>query len=181
MEKIIKILKAGKLVLGPTDTIWGIICDATNPNAVGKVYNLKKRPDSKAMVCMVSDIKMLKKYIPDFPKNLDEYINDQRPTTVIYNNPVGIAKNAVAEENTVAIRIVNHHFCSPLISKFGKPLISTSANISGNPHPQIFSEVDNEILMGVDHIVELDQDKSNPHPSRIIKINPSGEISLLRS
>ena len=181
MEKILKILEAGQLLLAPTDTVWGIICDATNPNAVSKVYDLKKRPDSKAMICMVSDINMLKKYIPDFPKNINEYINDQRPTTVIYNNPVGIAKNAVAQENTVAIRIVNHHFCTPLIRTFGKPLISTSANISGSPYPKIFSDIYNDILMGVDHIVELDQDKSNPHPSRIIKINPSGELSLLRA
>ena len=181
MEKIIKMLEAGQLLLAPTDTVWGILCDATNANAVSKVYDLKKRPDSKAMVCMVSDIEMLKKYITDFPKNINEYINDQRPTTVIYNNPVGIAKNAVSKEGTVAIRIVNHHFCTPLISRFGKPLISTSANISGRPHPQIFSDVDNEILLGVDHIVELDQDKSNLNPSRIIKINPGGEISLLRA
>ena len=174
-------LEAGQLLLAPTDTVWGILCDATNANAVSKVYDLKKRPDSKAMVCMVSDIEMLKKYISDFPKNTNEYINDKRPTTVIYNNPVGIAKNAVALEGTIAIRIVNHHFCTPLISSFGKPLISTSANISGSPHPRIFSDVNNEILMGVDHIVELDQDKSNLHPSRIIKINPSGEMSLLRA
>ena len=90
-------LEAGRLLLAPTDTVWGILCDATNPNAVSKVYDLKKRPDNRAMVCMVSDIEMLKKYIADFPKNTNDYINDQRPTTVIYNNPVGIAKNAVAE------------------------------------------------------------------------------------
>ena len=181
MEKIIKMLEAGQLLLAPTDTVWGILCDATNPNAVSKVYDLKKRPDNRAMVCMVSDIEMLKKYIADFPKNTNDYINDQIPTTVIYNNPVGIAKNALAHGGTVAIRIVNHHFCTPLISKFGKPLISTSANISGSPHPNKFSDIDDEILMGVDHIVELDQDKSSLNPSRIIKINPSGEISLLRA
>ena len=110
MEKIIKMLEAGQLLLAPTDTVWGILCDATNPNAVSKVYDLKKRPDNRAMVCMVSDIEMLKKYIADFPKNTNDYINDQIPTTVIYNNPVGIAKNAVAHGGTVAIRIVNHHF-----------------------------------------------------------------------
>ena len=87
MEEIIKILEAGKLVLSPTDTIWGILCDATNPSAVSKVYDLKKRPNSKAMVCMVSDIEMLKKYIHDLPQKLDHYLNDQRPTTVIYTNP----------------------------------------------------------------------------------------------
>ncbi len=181
MEEIIKILEAGKVLLAPTDTIWGILCDATNSKAVRKVYDLKKRPECKAMVCMVSDIDMLKKYIDDLPPKLDYYINDHRPTTVIYNNPKGLAQNAIARENTVAIRIVNHHFCTPLIKTFGKPLISTSANISGATLPQKFSDIDTEIITGVDHIIESDKDKVNPQPSRIIKIEPSGEISLLRS
>jgi len=181
MEKIIKLLEAGRLLLTTTDTIWGIVCDATNPQAVEQVYSLKKRPDSKAMVCMVSDIEMLKKHIGELPPKLDHYINDQRPTTVIYNNPIGLAQNAIAQENTIAIRIVNHHFCTPLIREFGKPLISTSANISGAPHPHKFADIDAEIISGVDHIVEIDINKINPQPSRIIKIEPSGEISLLRS
>ena len=180
MEKIIKMLEAGRLLLAPTDTIWGILCDATNPQAVEQVYALKKRPDSKAMVCMVSDIEMLKKHLGDLPRKLDQYINDHRPTTVIYNHPKGIANNAIAQENTVAIRIVNHHFCTPLIQAFGKPLISTSANISGAPHPQKFSDIDIEILNGVDHIVAMDQEKTNGQPSRIIKIEPTGEITILR-
>jgi len=180
MKQIIKILEAGRLVLAPTDTIWGILCDATNSEAVRKVYDLKKRPDSKAMVCMVSDIEMLKKHIDDLPPQLDHYINDHRPTTVIYYNPKGLAQNAIAHENTVAIRIVNHHFCNPLIKAFGKPLVSTSANISGAKHPQKFSDIDKEIITGVDHIIEMDKDKVNPQPSRIIKIEPSGKISLLR-
>ena len=181
MEEIIKMLEAEKLLLAPTDTIWGILCDASNPRAVEKVYDLKKRPDSKAMVCMVSDIEMLKRHISELPHKLDHYINDQRPTTVIYKNPKGLAQNAISQENTVAIRIVNHHFCTPLIREFGKPLISTSANVSGAPHPQKFSDIDPEIISGVDHIVEVDKDKINPQPSRIIKIEPSGEISLLRA
>jgi L-threonylcarbamoyladenylate synthase len=181
MEKILKMLRAGQLLLAPTDTIWGILCDASNPEAVKKVYELKKRPDSKAMVCMVSDINMLKNHVDDLPVTLAEYINDQRPTTVIYNNPVGIAQNAITQESTVAIRIVNHRFCTPLISAFGKPLISTSANISGTPHPKNFSDIANEILMGVDHIVEMDKDKTNIEPSRIIKIEPTGDITFIRA
>jgi L-threonylcarbamoyladenylate synthase len=112
---------------------------------------------------------------------LDHYINDQRPTTVIYNNPKELAQNAITQENTVAIRIVSHHFCTPLIREFGKPLISTSANISGAPHPQKFADIDQEIISGVDHIVEIDKNKVNAQPSRILKIEPSGEISLLRA
>ena len=181
MHKVLKMLKAGGLLLSPTDTIWGILCDASNSKAVEKVYDLKKRADSKAMVCIVSDIEMLKKHIGELPPKLDHYINDQRPTTVIYNNPIGLAQNAIAQENTIAIRIVNHHFCTPLIQEFGKPLISTSANISCAPHPHKFADIDAEIISGVDHIVEIDINKINPQPSRIIKIEPSGEISLLRS
>ena len=181
MLKIIQMLKAGGLVLSPTDTIWGILCDASNPRAVEKVYDLKKRIDSKAMVCIVSDIEMLTRHIGELPQKLDHYINDQRPTTVIYNNPKELAQNAITQENTVAIRIVSHHFCTPLIREFGKPLISTSANISGAPHPQKFADIDQEIISGVDHIVEIDKNKVNAQPSRILKIEPSGEISLLRA
>ena len=180
MKQIIKILEAGKLLLAPTDTIWGILCDATNPCAVDKVYDLKKRANSKAMICMVADLKMLQKYIEYLPKKLHHYINDKRPTTVIYKDPKGIAQNAIAQENTVAIRVVNHHFCTPLIKAFGKPLISTSANISGASNPHKFSDIDTEIINGVDHVIDLDKDKVNKKPSRIIKIEPSGEISLLR-
>jgi len=180
MKQIIKILEAGKLLLAPTDTIWGILCDATNPSAVDKVYNLKKRPNSKAMICMVADLEMLQNHIDYLPEKLHHYINNQRPTTVIYKNPKGIAQNAIAHENTIAIRVVNHHFCTPLIKAFGKPLITTSANISGASHPHKFSDIDTQIIKGVDHIIELDKDKVNPKPSRIIKIEPTGEISLLR-
>ena len=113
MENILKILEDGKLLLSPTDTIWGILCDATNPSAVDKVYQLKKRSNCKAMICMVSDLDMLKHYVPKLPKNINKYIFSDRPTTVIYSNPVEIAFNAITEEKTVAIRIVNHHFCTP--------------------------------------------------------------------
>lgn len=181
MEKILKMLEAGHLLLSPTDTIWGILCDATNPRAVNKVYELKNRPDSKAMVCMVSDLKMLKKYIPELPDQIEQHINTTRPTTVIYNHPIGIAKNAIAAEDTVAIRIVDHHFCTPLIAAFGKPLVSTSANISGTAHPKKYSDIADEILKGVDHIVAVDQDKINDQASRILKIEPTGAITLLRA
>ena len=105
MKNILKLLEAGKLLLSPTDTIWGILCDATNPFAVDKVYQLKKRSNIKAMICMVSDLDILKHYVPEIPKNIKKYIFSDRPTTVIYSNPVAIASNAITEENTVAIRI----------------------------------------------------------------------------
>lgn len=181
MEDIIKLLEGGKLLLSPTDTIWGILCDATNSAAVDKVYQLKRRPDSKAMVCMVSDLKMLKQFITNVPVDIEEHIQSTRPTTVIYSSPVGIAANAIAEENTVAIRIIKHHFCTPLIAAFGKPLISTSANLSGLPHPLKYADISKEIISGVDHIINLDKDKVNAQPSRIIKLERSGEINLIRA
>ena len=181
MEDILKILEAGKLLLSPTDTIWGILCDATNPTAVNKVYQLKKRSDSKAMICMVSDLDMLKYYVPKLPKNIKKYIFSDRPTTFIYSNPVAIASNAITEEKTVAIRIVNHHFCTPLISAFGKPLISTSANLSGQAHPKKYADISEEIISGVDHIIKKDIDIVNNQVSSIIRVEKSGKTTLIRA
>jgi L-threonylcarbamoyladenylate synthase len=181
MENILKILEAGKLLLSPTDTIWGILCDATNPSAVDRVYQLKKRSDSKAMICMVSDLDMLKQYIPKLPINIKKYIYNDRPTTVIYSNPIAIASNAITEEKTAAIRIVNHHFCTPLISAFGKPLISTSANVSGQEHPSRYADISKEIISGVDYIIKIDIDIINNQASSIIRLEKSGKMTLIRA
>ena len=181
MKNILKILEDGKLLLSPTDTIWGILCDATNACAVDKVYQLKKRSDSKAMICMVSDLEMLKQYVPKLPVNIKKYIYCDRPTTVILSNPIAIASNAIAEEKTVAIRIVNHHFCTPLISAFGKPLISTSANISGHGHPKKYADISEEIISGVDYIIKQDINKVNDQASRIIKLEKTGKTILIRA
>ena len=181
MKNILKLLEAGKLLLSPTDTIWGILCDATNTFAVDKVYQLKKRSNSKAMICMVSDLDMLKHYVPEIPKNIKKYIFSDRPTTVIYSNPVAIASNAITEENTVAIRIVNHHFCTPLISAFGKPLISTSANLSGEAQPKKYTDISKEIMSGVDHIIKKDIEIVKNQASSIIRIEKSGKTTLIRA
>ena len=181
MKNILKILEDGKLLLSPTDTIWGILCDATNAYAVDKVYQLKKRSDSKAMICMVSDLEMLKQYVPKLPINIKKYLYDDRPTTVILSNPIAIASNAIAKEKTVAIRIVNHHFCTPLISAFGKPLISTSANLSGHGHPKKYADISEEIISGVDYIIKQDIDKVNDKASRIIKLEKTGKTTLIRA
>ena len=181
MENILKILESGKLLLSPTDTIWGILCDATNKYAVDKVYKLKKRSESKAMVCMVSNLDMLKEYIPELPENVMKYVFSDRPTTVIYSNPIGIAHNALADEKTVAIRIVNHDFCTPLISAFGKPLISTSANLSGQKQPTSYTDISDEIIAGVDHIIKREINKVNNRSSRIIKLEKTGKIIIIRA
>jgi len=170
-----------EIILYPTDTVWGIGCDATNEIAVAKIYSIKEREESKSLVILVSDIEMLKHYIKEIPNSLIDVLkNATKPTTVIYKNPKGLAKNVIAKDNTVAIRIVQDEFCQKLIQKFGKPIVSTSANISGSPTPGTFKEIDQSILGRVDYVVNLYQDKINDSPSTIIKISNEGELEVIR-
>lgn len=183
IEKTLKVLKAGKTILYPTDTVWGIGCDATNEKAIQSIFNLKQREESKTMIVLVNSIAMLKEYV-DVPNiALDHIENTDRPLTVIYQNPKGIADNLIASDNTLAIRIVNHTFCEKLIEKLGKPIVSTSANISGDLTPKSYSEISEEILLGVDYVVNLQSEKevSNPNPSKIIKIDQKGLVTVIRA
>lgn len=174
-------LKQGGLLLYPTDTVWGIGCDATDEEAVARVYELKKRPDAKALICLVSDVPMLEKYIPEIADVTYDVIDlATRPTTIIYDNPKGIAANLVAPDNTLAIRVASDVFCQRLIRKFGKPLVSTSANISGAPTPQSYTEISNEILKGVDYVVNLHREAGGGQPSSIIKISKDGVVKIIR-
>ncbi|MBC9796036.1 L-threonylcarbamoyladenylate synthase [Sinomicrobium weinanense] len=181
INNTIPILKEGGLLLYPTDTVWGIGCDATNADAVAKVYQLKRRPDAKALICLVSDVAMLERYIPEIADVTYDIIDlATKPTTIVYDNPAGIAKNLVAEDNTLAIRVASDEFCRKLIRKFGKPLVSTSANISGMPTPQSYKEISDEILKGVDYIVNLHRDKKGGQPSSIIRISKNGVVKVIR-
>jgi L-threonylcarbamoyladenylate synthase len=174
-------LKSHKIILYPTDTVWGIGCDATSETAVAKIYTIKKREESKSLVILVNSIEMLKQYIDDIPKSLADILNNAiKPTTIIYNNPKGLAKNVIAKDNTVAIRITNDEFCQKLIQKFGKPIVSTSANISGMTTPKTFKEIDLAILDTVDYVVNLYHDKKTGSPSSIIKVNSKGELVYIR-
>ena len=182
IQKGVEILEKGKIILYPTDTVWGIGCDATNEEAVSKIFKIKQRSESKSLIILVDGIEMLKKYIPTIPKNVKELlVNIVNPTTIIYNNPVGLANNVVSDDNTVAIRIVQHGFCKQLISKFGKPIVSTSANISGSPTPKSFKEIDTPILDSVDYIVNLQHEEANDKSSTILKVADNGELIVLRS
>lgn len=175
-------LKAGGILLYPTDTIWGIGCDATNPIAVKKIYQLKKREEKKSMIILVSDEKMLQEYVADPSDILLSYLSKTlRPTTCIFNHPVKLPKEMINEDGTVAIRIAKDVFCKQLIFDFTKPLVSTSANISGEPYPHNFSEISIEIKSGVDFIVQHCQNDLEPKsPSSIIRLNNKGEIDVLR-
>jgi len=181
INNVLNILNQGGIILYPTDTVWGIGCDATNSNAVKKVYALKQREETKSMVCLVNNIDMLKTYIGTIPVAATNIIKQsKKPTTIIYNNPKGVAKNLVANDNTLAIRVVNNTFCNELIKNLKTPLVSTSANISGQPTPKSFAEISEQILKGVDYIVNLPDEKSEAKPSAIIKLANDGSVTFIR-
>ncbi|MEN8766029.1 MAG: L-threonylcarbamoyladenylate synthase [Polaribacter sp.] len=173
-------LIAGNTILYPTDTVWGIGCDATNFQAITKVYQLKKRSESKSLIVLVSSLSMLKKYV-SVPKSICELLKkSNQPTTIIYENPTGFAKNAIASDGTIAIRVVLDPFCRKLIKKFQKPIISTSANISGDETPKSFQEISQPILEGVDYIVNLHENRACTKPSTILKVVGS-KVQVLRA
>ena len=182
IENALSALKKGQLLLYPTDTVWGIGCDPTSSGAVQKVYALKEREESKALICLVSSFKMLKDYVSTIPDDLEEVLRRQtKPTTVIYQNPIGLASNLIARDKTLAIRICQNTFCQKLIERFGKPIVSTSANISGEPTAKTFSQITSKIKAGVNYIVNLQQDQTTTvEPSKIIKIEANGVIKTIR-
>jgi len=171
LNQSIEALLNSQVILYPTDTVWGLGCDATNIDAVAKIFKLKNRIESKSLVVLVSSIEMLSTYVDAVPqKAIDIISTTKKPTTIIYNNPKGLAANAIALDNTIAIRIPTHNYCLEIINKLGKPIISTSANISGESTPKSFSEISLPILEGVDYVVNLEQDKITDKSSTILKL-----------
>ncbi|HKB45144.1 MAG TPA: L-threonylcarbamoyladenylate synthase [Chitinophagaceae bacterium] len=179
----LKVLKEGSTILYPTDTIWGIGCDATNAKAVEKIYHLKKRADEKAMIVLVADEREVLQYIASPDLHVFDYLQQtSKPTTVIYDDAIGFADNLINKYGTIAIRICKDEFCKHLIKRFRKPIVSTSANISGEPAPKQFSEITGEIKKNVDYVVKYRQhDNTIAEPSSIIKWNKDGTITTLRS
>lgn len=177
----LKTLKSGGTLLYPTDTVWGLGCDATNVEAVQKIYALKQREESKALICLVSDVVMLERIFREIPDAAYDIIDHtDKPTTIIYDKPSGIAKNLIGEDNSLAVRVVKDEFCRQLIKKLNRPIVSTSANISGSPTPKSFKEINNEILSGVDYVVNLHREKICSQPSTIIKLSGSGLVKIIR-
>lgn len=177
----LKILKEGGTIIYPTDTVWGLGCDATNEEAVAEIYKIKKRSKNKSLVVLVDSFTMLQRYIPGIPRNiLDFLMTLTKPTTVIYTNPMGLAQNLIAQDNTVAIRIVKKDFCYQLIKQFGKPVVSTSANVSGESTPKSFKEIEASLLDAVDYVVNLQHDKQADKPSTIVKIEANGQLTIIR-
>ncbi len=182
LEPILSCLETGGTILYPTDTIWGIGCDATNEVAVEKVFSLKQRPPSKPFPVLVSSIEMLKEYVKWVHPRLETLLQyHERPLTIIYENATNLAKNATSADGSVAIRIPKDPFCQQLIENFGKPLVSTSANISDAPYPNHFGEISSAVIIGVDHVVKYRQlDKNMGQPSVICKLDENEELFFLR-
>lgn len=181
IEQCLQVLKNGGLILYPTDTVWGIGCDATNEQAVAKIYALKQRPDEKAMIVLVADERDVMQYVAAVDLQVFDYLDQAvKPTTVIYEGAIGFADNLAAADGSIAIRICKEEFCKHLIKRFRKPLVSTSANISGQPPAKIFAAISDEIKKGVDYIVSHRQDDTSiAEPSSVIRWN-NGRVEILR-
>ena len=175
-------LKEGKMILYPTDTVWGIGCDATSQEAVKRVFDLKKREDSKSLVILVSDMDMLTRYVREIPPMAEQLIEvNDVPMTIIYPGAVSLAPAAIASDGSVAIRIPMNSFCVEMIRRFGKPVVSTSANISGEPSAPTFDKVSEAVLKGVDYVVDSKCDtESTGIPSQIIRLGMNYEIEIIR-
>ncbi|MBC7890530.1 MAG: threonylcarbamoyl-AMP synthase [Ferruginibacter sp.] len=183
IEQCLLVLTRGGLILYPTDTIWGIGCDATNADAVNKIYALKKRAVNKNMIILLAEEKDILTYVTQPDLQIFDYIKGiSKPTTVIYEGATGLARNLVNEDGTIAIRIVNDPFCRQLVKRFCKPVVSTSANIAGYPPPAVFSDIDAAIKNGVEYIVQHRQDDLfTAVPSAIVRWNKNGIPTIIRN
>lgn len=182
LKKACEVMQAGGIILYPTDTIWGIGCDATNEQAVKKIYELKKRVDNKAMLVLMDSEARLEAYVPDVPSIAWDLIEvADKPLTIIYPQAKNLAVNLLGADGSVGIRISNETFSKKLCERFRKPVVSTSANISGQPNAANFSEISDEIKQGVDYIVTYRQDDTRKAaPSGIIKLGAGGLIQVIR-
>ena len=181
IEKCLLVLQQGGIILYPTDTVWGIGCDATNEEAVKKIYAIKNRQDEKAMIVLVAEEREVLQYTASPDLSVFDYLQQtQKLTTVIYDGAIGLADNLIGKDGSIAIRICNETFCRHLIKRFRKPIVSTSANISGQPAAKIFTDISDEIKKQVDYIVQYRQDdKTISSPSSVIKWD-NGTVTIIR-
>lgn len=182
IAKALEVLRAGGVILYPTDTIWGIGCDATNSSAVKRIYEIKQREDAKGMLILLENPNLLNSYISEVPEIAWDLIEvTDNPLTIIYPGAKNLANNLLANDRSIGIRITNEPFTQQLIQRFRKPVVSTSANISGQKSPQNFGEISEEIRRSVDYIVNYRQDDlSRSNPSGIIKLGVGGQIEIIR-
>ncbi|MCB0529945.1 MAG: threonylcarbamoyl-AMP synthase [Saprospiraceae bacterium] len=182
ISEIVRLLENGGLICYPTDTVWGIGCDATNEEAIERITALKGRTPDKGYIMLVSDLEMLKQYVPKIHPRLETLLSfHQRPLTVIYDRSTGLPASVKAPDGSVAMRVAQDEFCRELIATFGKPLISTSANKSGEPFPPTYGAISSEILGNVDYVVKYRQDDKEQHePSSIARLDRHQELEFLR-
>lgn len=183
IKNAVRVLRSGGIILYPTDTVWGIGCDATNVEAVARIYQLKRRDDSKAMICLVDSDARLQRYVRNVPAVAWELLDAAiKPTTVILDGAVNLAPNLIAEDGSIAMRITQEKFSHELCYRFQKALVSTSANISGEPAAQNYRDISQEILDGVDYVCWSRRQEHKPHtPSSIIKLKENGEVRIIRN
>ena len=182
IRKAVDVMRKGGVILYPTDTVWGIGCDATNEEAVRKVYGIKQRDDSKALICLVDSDARLQRYVRDVPDVAWQIIDCcDRPTTLILDGAVNLAPNLIAEDGSIGIRITQEPFSKELCYRFQKAIVSTSANISGEPAAQNYCDIDPRVLEAVDYVCWSRRQEHKPHtPSSIIKLGRGGEVTIIR-
>lgn len=182
IKEAVEVLKRGGVILYPTDTVWGIGCDATNEEAVARVFKIKHREESKALICLVDSEARLQRYVRNVPNVAWDIMEvATKPTTIILDNAVNLAPNLVAEDGSIAMRITHEEFSNQLCYRFQKPIVSTSANISGEKTAQNFSNISQEIIDAVDYVCRSRRQEHKPHsPSSIIKLTEKGEVSIIR-
>jgi L-threonylcarbamoyladenylate synthase len=182
VAKAFKIVQDGGIILYPTDTIWGIGCDATNTEAVKKIYHLKQREEAKSMIILLDTDNKLQSYVQEVPELAYELIQyAENPLTLVMRGAKNISPALIGSDGSIGIRVSTHPFCQLLIQRLRKPLVSTSANVSGNPSPQYFSQISTEIIDGVDYVVDLDQHSMEiKNPSTIMRLEPNGRFEFIR-
>ncbi|MEZ3550480.1 MAG: threonylcarbamoyl-AMP synthase [Muribaculaceae bacterium] len=182
IREAVSCLRKGGILLYPTDTVWGIGCDATNPDAVKRIYDLKRREESKSMLVLVDGEGMLDRTVKDVPEVAWQLIEAAvRPLTIIYDHPTGVAQNLLAPDGSLGIRITEERYSNELIRRFRRPIVSTSANISGEKAPAVFHEIGEEIINGVDYVAEYRRDEMcGAVPSNIIKLSDGGLVKVIR-
>lgn len=183
VAEAVKVLKAGGVILYPTDTVWGIGCDATNEAAVQKIFDIKRRSGAKSLVLLAKDLDMVARYVKQIPSIAIDLVEvNDAPMTIIYPEAQYLAPNVVAEDGSVGIRIPQHEFCLELLRRFGKPLVSTSANISGEPTPESRAEVSEEVVAAMDWVAPTPLERgATGKASQIIKLGLKGEVQIIRA
>ncbi|MFB9079874.1 L-threonylcarbamoyladenylate synthase [Flavobacterium procerum] len=176
-----EVIKEGGIILYPTDTVWGIGCDATNPDAVAKIYKLKQRAETQSMIVLMNGEKMMYNVFKNIPEVAWQILDlSEKPTTLILDDARNVAHNVISADKSLGVRLVKEPFCYKLMERMKKPLVSTSANISGQPTPMSFKEISPEIIKGVDYVVKLNQDEVAGKPSTIIKLTNDSQVKIIR-